>query len=279
MIASMLAPPQKLSEVKAWIANHGGDPGATQALAWAARRKNAVHDACIRALMTIGGAAALDALATYRGRDAGNMADLGAAWARFDRREFARRVLASPVVLGAAGGLKQIDGIECVEDLDSLTIETAARCSLEPLTRCENLLNLEIMARGDIDLAPIASIPDLDRLILHGGERIETFSSLKGARMRKLGITLGPAASLGFLTELPRLRRVQISSPRPVLNEEDLAVLRLLVAKGVAICAYSHEPWTAALAQAGGRFAEAAGFRAVGDEDLGPSLPSGNFLG
>jgi hypothetical protein len=275
----MLAPPQKLSEVKAWIASHGNNAGAMRALAWAPRRKNAVHDACIRALMTIGGPPALDALATYRGRDAGDMADLGAAWDRFDRGEFARRVLQSPVVLGARGGLRRIDGIECVEDLDTLSIETAARCPLEPLARCDKLLSLEIMARGDLDLGPIASLPDLDRLVIHGGEQLATFAPLKGARMHKLGIGLGPAASLGFLAELPRLRRVQMSSPRPALSDEDLKVLRRLVKSGVAICGYQHEPWTAALAHVGGRFAEAAGFRAVGDEDLGPSLPSGNFLG
>jgi hypothetical protein len=160
-----LPPPQKLSEVKAWVAAHGADPAATAALEWAPGRKFAVHDACIRALMTLGGPAALDALTSYRGREAGNMEDLGPAWDHFDRCEFARRVLASPVVLGARGGLRRLDGIECVEALECLTIETADGCSLEPLARRPGLLSgARGICRGSFRLPIFSGEPSSDRL-------------------------------------------------------------------------------------------------------------------
>ncbi|APR76445.1 Hypothetical protein A7982_01792 [Minicystis rosea] len=259
-------PPQKLSEVKTWLAAHVGHPGLYAALSWAPKRKNAVHDACIRGLVTLASPRALDALATYREQDAGDLAELGDAWDRFDRAEFARRVLSSPLVIGSKHGLARIDGIEHVADLDTLTLAVAKGCSLAPLARCPDILSLDLACHGDVDLAPLAALPQLDLCELRGSETVTHLAALAGARMRKLSVSIGPEASWRFLADLPRLERVRVVCKKPVLSKADGDVLQEIFARGIALCGYAHEPWTSGLESlANGRpFIEQAGFRAVG---------------
>ena len=264
--------------MKGWLATHADDPGCFVTLSWSAGRTYAVHDACLRALRLLGGAQALDAFVTYRGRDAGNKTELGVAWDRFDRREFARRVLASPVTLCGRGerGLERLDGLDAVEALQILSVTVADGCSLEPIARCEALVSVQLFARGDLELAPIARLPRLDCLTVLGTGVVTAFEPLAGARARKVRLPLPAEHGLGFLEALPRLWRVLLTSPRTTVSAADRTALGRLVARGVEIAGYSHEPWTDALREVGGTFSEEAGRRAVGQRPLTEAL--GNFL-
>ncbi|RYE83742.1 MAG: hypothetical protein EOO75_18960, partial [Myxococcales bacterium] len=266
-----IEPPGRLSEVRPWLAAHAADPRALAALAWAPRRRAATHDACLRALLKLGGAAALDALATYRGQDAGSLNELGDAWDDFDRCAFARRVLASPVTLVARGGLARLDGVECVESLDTLWVHVADRCSLEPLRGCPELISLSVWCEGDIDLTPAAALPALDRLVIHGQKLgPSVLEPLRPARVGQLDLELGPGVDLGSLAGLARLRQLKLATARPALAPHELEALRGLVGRGAIVRGFTHQPWTVALGQVGGQLRESHGHRDVFDPELNP---------
>lgn len=282
-----LEPPKKVSEVKAWVAAHAADPRAFDALAKTKKRSAPCGAASIRALAAIGGARALETLATYRGEEPeGAFGDtfhdavareLKAAWKRFDRADFARRLFASALWFGNAGELDSIEGIESVAGLDDFAFVAGIGCSLAPLARCKALTRLKVAILGDQDVAPIAQLEHLGRLQLYG-ESIQSLDGLSSSPVQRLGVRMGPSSGFDFLMRLPRLARLLVSTERASLGASERAVLKKLVRRGVAVCAYGHEEWSIALRDLGGILTEAAGFRAVGREDFTDTLQLDSFL-
>jgi hypothetical protein len=271
-----LAPPARRTEVKAWLAAHADDARALAALARRDGMRDPMQGASLRALVGLRDAersrgdesstAVLEAMATYRTADGFSeiaCLELGAAWPKFDRAEFARRMFGESLEFGCAGPLTSIEGIDADLALARLDIEVAAGCSLAPLERCLRLCSLALRPHGEVDLAPVARIPELTLLTLRG-EALSTLDSLAGARCHNADLAVGPKATFKFLLSLPRLQGLRLASSRDKLSPSDRAALAALVARGVTIRAYSHQPWTIALGEIGGTFTEAVGFRTVG---------------
>jgi hypothetical protein len=222
----------------------------------------------------------LDAFATYVDEDGFSEAacqELGAAWPKFDRALFAKRMFGESLYFGTAGYLPSIEGIDAAGRLTTLAIAVGAGCNIDPLPRCTKLVSLDLSTDGPVDLTPIARIDLLSRLDLRG-QHNRSLQGLTGARFHNAHLEISHHAALDFLLDLPRAKRIRIVSDRTELSAGDCEVLSKVVERGIAICAYGHESWSADLRKIGGQLTEAVGYRAVGHENFRTTLELNAFI-
>lgn len=175
--------------------------------------KPALATARVRALAAIGTDAALDALATFapdpRTPVRQSLVD---AWGRFDRAEFARRVLADWTLL-AVPDAPSLSGIEALGALESLSVHRAPTgLDLTPLAGLTNLRALSLGDTSVSDLAPLAGLSRLTHLTIEGARGVSDLAPLAGlSRLEVLLIDELPGVTdFGPLAGLSALKRVRL---------------------------------------------------------------------
>jgi hypothetical protein len=250
--------PGNLREAGAWAARHRPlDHDALDTLRPKGSLNAAKLAARIHAASQVGGDHALEVIACF-GDPEGTWPDLVArellaAWARFDRAAFARKVVAHnrQLRLQFAGFVETIEGVDHIPVLETLTAAVKRACSLEPLSRCERLWQLVLnLNYGTDDLSPIGACPRLLSLELINSAAVpapewQCLGAL--SRLQTLKLALPGDAHLGFLRGMTALRTLDLSLGRDSLGREDGAVVGELLARGLTMHAYQHEAWTAAL--------------------------------
>jgi hypothetical protein len=255
--------PQKVSQVKAWLAAH---PDADPALlAPQKRQKAAARAAAVRALGTIGTSRALEVLAQYaddRYPDA-VLKELHTAWARFDRREFAATMFRqTPHTLGL-GMAPSIEGIGAVPGLTSLDVILVDGADLSPLAECTELRTLRVGAEGIpglLGVEPIVNLPQLTELHLTRMTQYADLTPLSTSGVRRLRLDLWDADG-AFLLRMPQLERLLISANAgPVEPHETPALVDVVIAlvrRGVQVTAYTHQrDWVTHLLEAAAQAAD-----------------------
>jgi hypothetical protein len=265
-IAAAVDVPTKVSEVKAWLAARPTMDAATlKSLAKRPKQKAAEMAAAVRALAQIGTSDALQVIATYRpkvidgeaeheGRFGDTFPDavareILAAWGRFDRRAFAKKIFSGLGSLWIAHGgeIEDLTGIGAAKELLDLRIFVSPTCDLAPLAACVELGRLEINVSGRTGgLEPIARIPALDHLAIINGHKLDqaAVDALAGAKLvARLYLTVGPTIDLHALTALPALKRLKLGAGDRAADARTAATLRELVRRGVDVCLYDHEKW------------------------------------
>lgn len=213
--ASDRAVPARVSEVRAWLAAHPDtDPSV---LAPFDGQQPDERRAAIRALGTLATPEALDVLGRYAQNtysDA-DMAELNRAWARFDRREFAR------LMLGRTGTAdlrmcKTIEGIGAVPALTSLLVIFDGKADLSPVAECTSLQKLWVGAEGlpgIVDVTPLLSLPELVELNLTRTTHNADLTPLARLSVERLQISLDGGDG-SFLLEMPSLKRLLLTGER-----------------------------------------------------------------
>ncbi|SDD38271.1 hypothetical protein [Auraticoccus monumenti] len=252
--ADPAGPPQKVSQVAAWLRQHPhADP---ELLAPRPRQKAAAKVAAVRALGTIATPAAFDVLTRYA-TDAPSSAmleELHRAWPRFDRQAFAAALL-----LPRHGGLDlgvcaDLDGIEAVPGLRRLKVVLVDQLDLGPLAGCSGLEQLTVLANGSPglgDLGVLTRLPALRLLDLSGSTRHADLTVLAGLPLTGLRLTLD-GADASVLRRIPSLQRVCLAAldDSGDLHPGTPDVVRALVAAGVEVVLYLHErSWVGEVAQ------------------------------
>ncbi|WP_193614694.1 hypothetical protein [Nocardioides lijunqiniae] len=231
--------PQKVSEVKAWLAAH---PDADPALlAPREGQRAAERSAAVRALGTIGTPGALDVLGRYAEESYPDavLKELHRAWGRFDRREFAARMFRQAPYTLSLGLAPTLEGIGAVAGLTSLEVVLTGGADLAPLAECTGLRTLRVGAEGEpglLGVGPLRDLPELTELHLTRTTRNADLTALSGVGARRLRIDLEDADG-SFLLDMPRLESLLVGGER-----EDLAgVVLALVRRGVRVAAYRHQ--------------------------------------
>ena len=250
--------PQKVSEVKAWLAAHPGvDPAV---LAPQKGQKAGARAAAVRALGAMGTPDALAVLGQYadeRYPDA-VLKELHQAWTRFDRREFAATMFRSSATLDL-GVAASLEGIGAVPDLTGLEVILTGKADLAPLAECVALRTLRVAAEGPpglLGVEPLLELPELTELHLTRMTRNADLTPLADLGVRRLRIDLDGADG-SFLLRMPRLERLLLATGEaadvPVVATEQergalAEVVLALVRKGVRVVVYRHErAWVAGL--------------------------------
>jgi hypothetical protein len=239
--------PQKVSEVKAWLAAHpDADPAV---LAPHERQKAAARAAAVRALGSMGTPRALEVLRQYAADHYPDavLKELHTAWSRFDRREFAATMFRQApytLDLGMAGSL---EGIGAVSGLTSLDVVLVGGADLSPLAECTELRTLRVGAQGApglLGVEPIVDLPVLSELHLTRTTRNADLTPLSRTPVRRLRIDLEDADG-SFLLRMPNLERLLLSgggSSASLEQCEALAdVVVALARQGVQVVAYRHQ--------------------------------------
>lgn len=250
--------PGNLREAASWAARHSpADHDALDAL----RPKgslNAVKLAArLHAAAQVGGDHALDVIASFGDPD-GTWPDLVvreilAAWARYDRAAFARKVFAhnQKLRLQFAGFMETLEGVQHIPLLETLTAAVKRGCSLLPLPQCERLWQLVLnLNYGTEDLSPLGGCARLLSLELINSAAVpaaqwQSLGTL--SRLQTLKLALPGDAHLAFLHGMGALRTLDLSLGRETLGREDGAVLGEVLGRGVTLHAYQHEAWTTSL--------------------------------
>ncbi|MBZ2198282.1 hypothetical protein [Occultella gossypii] len=258
--------PQKVSEVKRWLAAHP-DVDPTD-LALHPDQKAAGRNAAIRALGTIATPQALTVLGQYAQESYPDavLGELHKAWGNFDRREFAATMFRqSPYTLDL-GVAPSIEGIGAVPDLTSLDVVLTDGADLSPLAECTALRTLRVGAEGApglLGVEPILGLPELTELHLTRITRNADLTPLVGLAVRRMRLDLDGADG-SFLLRMPGLERLRLSGgstaedPTTITDVEarpahpDLAgVVLALVRKGVRVAVYRHQrSWVTGLIDA-----------------------------
>jgi hypothetical protein len=172
--------------------------------------------ATIRAAAAIGGAVALPVIAhCAHFMDKGVHAELMSAWARFDPREFATRVLrGSPheAAIGAISEASLVDALELLPGLRALTLHLPEGLGdLNFLRRLPDLYSLSILEDPLVDdLTPVADLSNLHRLYLGkvGMTRLEPLRNLP--HLKELRFHCVDALSLSGLRDIRNLQDVTV---------------------------------------------------------------------
>ncbi|MFT4299670.1 MAG: hypothetical protein QM597_08555 [Aeromicrobium sp.] len=236
--------PQKVSEVKGWLAAHP-DPDPT-VLAPHARQKAAAKVAAIRTLGAIGGPAALEVLAEYAADSYSDamLKEIHAAWKAFDRREFAAAMLLPSAGVLRLGETGSVEGIDAVSGLTSLELMVAPTVDLAPLALCRSLTNLTVLVFDPgVDLAFVADLPALERLGLSGPLRDTDLAPLARTSVKRLALSLDGQAG-DVLLEMTGLETLRLSGSKIDGEHTDpglVDVVLALVRRGVTVAVYRHE--------------------------------------
>ena len=212
---SKLVPPRNVTDAKALAA--AGEL-AVKYLAKKARYTGVVCAACVRALATIGGDAALETLEGYASDGRGIVVkELVKAWDAFDRGDYARRVLSPMLQMNPNPYLERLsslDGSQYLTDVTQLRLYDCRQINdLTPLAGLTNLTSLELLSLPQIsDLAPLAGLVGLMSLGLSHCSQISD---------------LTPLASITNLTTLDLNGCPQVSDLTPLVGLINLTTLWL----------------------------------------------------
>lgn len=250
-----LQPPQKASEVKAWLAAHPDSDVAV--LAPYVGQKAAARVAAIRALGALGTPRALEVLGQYAEDSYPDavLKELHQAWRRFDRREFAAKMFRQAPYTLDLGLAPSIEGIGAVRGLTSLDVVLTGGADLLPLAECAELRTLRVGAEGSpglLGVEPLLNLHELTELHLTRNTRHADLTPLTKLGVRRLRLDLGGADG-SFLLRMPQLERLLISGDEAW--DEDVAseaatkgerqaladVAIALVRKGVRVVVYKHQ--------------------------------------
>lgn len=231
--------PQKVSEVKAWLA--ANPDAAPEVLGPRPRQKAGARAAAVRALAALATPEALAVLGRYaddRYPDA-VLKELHAAWGRFDRREFAATMFRpGRLDLGLA---PTVEGLGAVAGLTDLTVILLDGADLTPLAECADLRTLRVAAENEpglLGVEPLLGLSELVELHLTRTTRHADLTPLAGLGVQRLRIDLD-GADASFLLEMPRLERLLVSDGSPQADTGDL--LATLVRRGVQVTIYRHQ--------------------------------------
>ncbi|CAM3541253.1 hypothetical protein OCAE111667_14805 [Occultella aeris] len=249
--------PQKVSEVKRWLAAHPDvDPTV---LAPGKGQKAAARTAAIRALGTIATRQALTVLGHYaqdKYPDA-VLDELHKAWGNFDRREFAATMFRQAPYTLDLGVAPSIEGIGAVPDLTSLDVVLTDGADLTPLAECTGLRTLRVGAEGLpglLGVDPILGLPELTELHLTRTTRNADLSLLVDLPVRQMRLDLDGADG-AFLLDMPALESLRLAGdpdwddPRAADPDATVAqakaaladVVLELVRQGVRVAVYKHQ--------------------------------------
>lgn len=172
--------------------------------------------ACVQALSLIGTDKALTALEAYGGDERyGVMQMMGEAWANFDSREYARRVLSQSKSLvlpnlSCWGGDEYLAEVTEVAVFDINFNEIERLACLPKLT----LLTASSIRQQITDLAPLAKLTNLTTLYLSVGfgsvSDLNPLSQLQNLEWLSL-VAFNSATDLDPLTRLPKLTHLDFS--------------------------------------------------------------------
>lgn len=243
--------PQKVAEVRAWLAaNAGVDP---QVLAPHDGQKAAARVAAIRALGSLGTPQALAVLGQYAADKYPDkvLDELHKAWGNFDRREFAAAMFRQAGYALDLGLAATIEGIGGVPGLTSLDVVLTDGADLSPLAECTELCTLRVGAEGEpglLGVEPLLGLPQLTELHLTRTTHNADLTPLAGLGVRRLRLDLG-GADASFLLEMAHLERLLLSDQSARGETGD--VVLALVRKGVRVTLYQHQrdAFAAVLAQ------------------------------
>jgi hypothetical protein len=246
-VLSSLLPPKNMTEAQA-VASAGQLAVPLLAQVGYLRAREAA--ACVRALALIGGADALDAIASY-GHDGRRTVkeEVRRAWDTFDPIEFAQRVLAQANFEDAlaVSNLSLIPAIRYLKQLASLRLEIGISASdLETIREVGSLVSFmaadiehvtdlspfsELHLLEDLELWQASAITNLDplrelhleRLGLYQAEAIEDIAALSNmSSLRYLSITESPLSDLSPLAGVQSLVEVNLSG---CIGIQDLSTL------------------------------------------------------
>lgn len=257
--------PDKVSQVKSWLANHPeADP--TLLAPWEGQ-KAAARSAAVRGLGMIGTPQALETLGRYAQDSYPDavLTELHRAWGNFDRRAFAATMFRQAPYTLDLGTAPSLEGIDAVPDLRSLDVVLTPRADLSPLAGCSQLRTLRVRAcglPGLIGVEPLLGLPDLTQLHLTETTRNADLTPLADLSIERMRLDLDGADG-SFLLAMPRLRSLLLSGgsgpeDRVVATEverrpahPDLAdVVVALVRRGVDVVVWHHEQsWVAGLVE------------------------------
>ncbi|GAA5141160.1 hypothetical protein GCM10023340_02390 [Nocardioides marinquilinus] len=234
--------PQKLSQVKPWLAAHpDADP---EALAPVPRQKAAARVAAVRTLGSLGTPQALDVLGRYaadRYPDA-VLDELHRAWPRFDRRAFAATMFgrSDTLDLGMAPSLEGLGAVPGLTGLD-VVLDAPGGADLTPLAECTALRTLRVGAEGEpglLGVEPLLGLTALTELHLTRTTRHADLTPLARLGVRRLRLDLDGGDG-SFLLDMAHLERLLLADgdARPETGE----VLVGLVERGVLVTVYRHQ--------------------------------------
>ncbi|WGW12908.1 hypothetical protein LWF01_03810 [Saxibacter everestensis] len=237
--------PQKVSEVKSWLANHPEPDVAS--LAPNADQRAAARVAAVRALTKIGTRQAFEVLKKYGtpSHSDAMLKELHVAWARFDRREFAAAMFQPRSGWLDLGESANLEGVDAIPGLTHLTVLLGKKVDLSPLAGCNGLERLVLhafAAPGIQDITPLAELPALTELHLIGFTSGADLATLSRMPVRRLRIDLGCEAG-DVLLSMPQLERLLVAGEadgepaHPGLGQ----VVRQLARTGVQVVVYRHE--------------------------------------
>ncbi|MFD0556532.1 hypothetical protein FB566_1775 [Stackebrandtia endophytica] len=247
--------PQSVGKVKAWLADHP-DPDL-RLLAPKPKQKAGAVAAAVRALSQIGTPSAFEVLKEYATDEPTDplLNELKLAWKRFDRREFAATMLIPRRGHLDLGIVRDITGIDAVENLTSLRIvvddKKADQTDLSPLTACTPLQALQIQSDGlgnPSNIEWLRSLTGLRTLDLGVQLRDTDLSPLADSGIENLTIWLdGQSGSI--LLDMPNLTNLTVigasspSSEGPQTNAHpDLTeAVFTLVGRGVPVTVYDFD--------------------------------------
>lgn len=237
--------PQKVSEVKRWLAEHPDvDPAV---LAPRGKGRAATRAAAIRALGQIGTSEALEVLSQYASDEftEPELKEINSIWGNFDRKAFAAAVFRPNAHLLDIGTVKTIEGVDGITGLTSLKVVFDGDADLSPLAGCVHLQRFEavvIEPHTFVSVEALAELPQLNELSLSGDAQGADLSFLAKSSVRKLGIRLeGTDAS--YLFDMPNLEYVSVGERWKYEDHDGSAreIAFALVRAGIKVRLYSYQ--------------------------------------
>jgi len=253
--AAVVEAPQSVGKVKAWLAGHPDlDP---RLLAPKPKQKAAVAAATVRALSQIGTPAAFEVLKEYATDEPTDplLNEVKLAWKRFDRREFAAAMLIPRQGHLDLGIVRDIKGVDAVENLSSLRIvvddKKTDQTDLSPLASCTQLQALKVQSDGlgnPSNIEWLRSLTGLRGLSLGVQLRDTDLGPLAGSGVENLAIWLdGQSGSV--LLDMPNLRRLTVigaasphsEGPQTQTHPDLTETVFALVGRGVPVMVYDFD--------------------------------------
>jgi hypothetical protein len=238
---SALVPPKNITEARALAAS--GELGVPY-LVKSKQYPATTTAACIRALSLIGGDAAFKAIEGYAQDTRSTVVDeLMKAWASFDRKEYARRILAQTFQRKPdlrLEHLSSLDGLQYLTNLTTLDLSDCGQVSdLSPLATLTQLTALDLSSCEQVsDLSPLGKLTQLAWLHLSGCKQVSNLSPLgKLTQLTDLDLSgCKQVSDLSPLGKLTRLTGLDLRGCEQVNDLSPLATLTQMAALDLSSC-------------------------------------------
>jgi len=198
---------------------------------------------CVRALTLIGGNYALEELEEYSRDASADVADeMFRAWDRFNKNDYARRVLSQALQgkLTVPQYFASLSGFQYFKKITSLSITSCDRIKdLSPLANLTQLTSLDLSYAWAVnDLSPLAGLTQLTSLDLSYCGKVNDLSPLANLTQLILLNLLDceQLRDLSPLSNLTRLTSLNLSGCRQVGDLRPLAGLTQLTSLNLTNC-------------------------------------------